>query len=94
MNRYNEEKRQSPRMPVELDVEVHCPGMPVRVLRTVDLSDSGLLMVMDSAELPPLGSHVQIQVVGKLGNNDSPPVVKAQVVRHIAGGFAVSFEDI
>jgi len=94
MNRDNEDKREYPRMPIELDVEVYCPDMPVRVLRTVDLSDNGLLMMMDSAELPPLGSQVWIQVVGKLGNDAPPPLVKAQVVRHITGGFAVSFKDI
>lgn len=87
-------KRACPRIPMEIDVEVHCPNSLVHVLRTVDLSHSGLLLVMDSPDRPPVGSQLKIQVVGRLGNGERPPLVEARVVRHVDKGFAVLFENV
>ncbi len=90
----DDDRRLYPRIPVEIDVEVHCPDTPMQVLRTADLSHIGLLLVMDSPDRPPVGSLVKIQVVGCLGNGERPPLVNARVIRHVDQGFAVLFEDV
>ena len=88
------DKRMHARIPMEIDVEVRCPDSPSLVLRTADLSHVGLLLMMESDARPSVGTQVTIQVVGMLGNGEPPPVVKARVVRHVADGFAVIFEDV
>jgi len=86
------DKRAHPRLPMEVEVELHCPGFPTRVLRTADLSHGGLL-VTDAPETPALGTPVRVQVVGTLGNGEQPPMVTGLVVRHVAGGFAIAFDE-
>lgn len=94
VRQHDKDRRAYPRIPMEIDVEVHCPNSPVQVLRTADLSHAGLLLVMDSPDRPPVGSQVKIQAVGHLGNGERPPLVEAWVVRHVDEGFAVLFEDV
>lgn len=94
MSPEDDDRRTYPRIPVEIDVEVHCPNTPIQVLRTADLSHIGLLLVMDSPDRPPVGSQVKIQVVGNLGNGERPPLVTARVIRHVDEGFAVLFENV
>lgn len=86
------DQRAHPRLPLEVEVELRCPGVPAWILRTTDLSHGGLL-VNDAPEIPALGTPVRVQVVGTLGNDERPPVVTGRVVRHVTGGFAIAFDE-
>lgn len=85
------DQRRHRRVPMEIDVELHRAGHPVCVVRTEDLSLSGVLLVLGGIEQPPLGSLVQLRVVGTLGDGETPPLVDALVVRHVLTGVAVQF---
>jgi c-di-GMP-binding flagellar brake protein YcgR len=90
----NADRRRHPRIPMEVEVEFHCPGGEMRVVRTRDLSGGGVLLVISETERPPLGAQVQVRVVGTLGDEgETPPLVAGRVVRHLPEGVAVEFVD-
>ncbi|HSP01589.1 MAG TPA: PilZ domain-containing protein [Thioalkalivibrio sp.] len=90
----NSERRRHPRLPMEVEVELHVPGEPMRVTRTQDLSGSGVLLLLAKEECPAPGTQVQIRVVGSIGEGEEPPLVPARIVRHVGEGVAVEFEGI
>lgn len=93
MNDSNE-KRQHPRLPVEVEVELHCTGRSMCLVWTDDLSNGGVLLTMNGhGDWPPIGSRVQIRVSGPLGGMDAAPLVDATVVRHTDEGIAVRFDE-
>lgn len=87
------DKRRYRRLPVEVEVELHRAGQPMCVVRTEDLSCGGVLLILDGVARPPLGTPVQVRVVGTLGAGEVPPLVDALVVRHAPDGVAVKFFD-
>lgn len=89
----NNEKRQHPRLPVEVEVELHRSGQSMCLVWTEDLSNGGVMLTMNGhGDWPPIGSKVQIRVSGLLGGVDEAPLVDAVVVRHTDTGVAVQFE--
>jgi len=68
------------------------PGAEARVLRTADLSHGGLLVAEDRA-LPAIGTAVELRVLGTLGGDEPPPLVRGRVVRHTPEGFAIAFDE-
>lgn len=87
------DKRRHRRLPMEVEVELHRSGQPMCLVRTEDLSCGGVLLILGSADRPPLGTQVQVRVVGTLGEGEAPPLVDALVVRHAPDGVAVQFAD-
>ena len=87
------DRRRHPRLPMAVEVELHCPGQPVRVVWTDDLSCGGVSLVLSQIERPPLGTRVQVRVVGMLGEGEIPPLVDGLVVRHVGEGMAIQFAD-
>ena len=87
------DKRRHRRLPLEVEVELHRAGQPMRVVQTEDLSIGGVLLLLDDADRPPLGTLVQVRVVGTLGEGETPPMVDARVVRHAPAGVAIQFSD-
>lgn len=87
------DQRRHRRLPLEVEVELYCAGQPMRVVRTEDLSCGGVLLILGGIERPPLGTQVQVRVVGTLGEGESPPLVDALVIRHAPDGVAVKFSD-
>ncbi|NEX21183.1 PilZ domain-containing protein [Thiorhodococcus mannitoliphagus] len=85
------DRRQHQRLPMEVEVELHQEGEPVRIVRTEDLSQGGVLLVLNGHARPAVGSRVQVRVCGLLGGGEAPPMVEATVVRHIEAGVAVQF---
>lgn len=90
----NNEKRQHPRLPVEVEVELYRSGQSMCLVWTEDLSNGGVMLTMNGhGDWPPVGSRVQIRVSGLLGGGDEAPLVDAIVVRHTDAGIAVQFEQ-
>jgi hypothetical protein len=90
----NNEKRQHPRLPVEVEVELHRSNRSMCLVWTDDLSSGGVLLTMNGhGDWPPVGSRVQIRVSGPLGGDEEAPLVDAIVVRHTAAGIAVQFDE-
>lgn len=90
----NNEKRQHPRLPVEVEVELHRSNRSMCLVWTDDLSSGGVLLTMNGhGDWPPVGSRVQIRVSGPLGGDEEAPLVDAIVVRHTEVGIAVQFDE-
>jgi hypothetical protein len=87
------DRRRHPRIPMEVEVEVHVEGEPLRVGHTMDLSGGGLLVILPESECPPPGTSIQVRVVGALGDGEEPPLVPGRVVRHMGDGVAVEFDS-
>ena len=85
------DRRMYPRLPLEVEVELHRPGRPMCVVRTEDLSNGGVLLILSDQDRPPVGDRVQVRVSGLLGGDDLPPMVEATVVRHADEGVAIQF---
>ncbi|NKN33497.1 PilZ domain-containing protein [Marichromatium bheemlicum] len=85
------DRRRHPRLPMQVEVDLFRPGHPVRRVWTNDLSGGGVMILIDDVDRPPVGTWVQLQVAGTLGSGETPPLVEAQVVRHLADGVALSF---
>ena len=91
----NNEKRQHPRLPVEVEVELHRSDRSMCLVWTDDLSNCGVSLTMNGhGDWPPIGARVQIRVSGPLGGDDEPPLVDAVVVRHTEAGIAVRFDEL
>ncbi|MDD3519244.1 MAG: PilZ domain-containing protein [Chromatiales bacterium] len=86
-----DERRRHVRVPVEIHVECYCDGQHARVLRTLDLSESGVFLVVDPITMPGIGGEVELQVVGTLGGGETPPRVRARVVRVTDEGVGLEF---
>lgn len=87
------EHRRYERYPINVDVEVTIPRFlrkQRRRYRTRDMSDGGVFLESDGRPSPPVGTVIEIRVVGQVGGQ-APPVVRARVVRVTADGMAVHF---
>ncbi|NEV60479.1 PilZ domain-containing protein [Thiorhodococcus minor] len=91
MTNFDSDRRQHPRLPMEVEVELHEAGEPVRIAHTGDLSQGGVLLVLNGHPKPEIGTRVQVRVCGLLGGGEEPPLVEAIVVREIQEGVAVQF---
>lgn len=87
------DRRRYPRLPLELELELHLPGQPVRKVRSEDLSHGGVLLILGREERPALGAKVMVRVSDALGGGDPAPLVEALVVRHAEDGVAVQFVE-
>lgn len=82
------EQRQHPRTALTLKVKISHDTMESVVLVTRDISESGIFIVTDETEMPPVGSVVQGQVQGEM---DDPPIVQMEVVRVEPDGVGLRF---
>lgn len=78
-------------LPIELEVEIRQPGLPPQILRTVQLQPEGLLVLSGLDPPPPIGTVLEIQIVGELGDGALPPLVNVRVSQHNVSGFFLTF---
>lgn len=86
-------KRQHERFPIEVEVEISVAGLfsrQRRILRTRDVSDSGVFVLSDARTCPAAGTEIEIRLTGLVDGQD-PPVVRARVVRVTSEGMAIAF---
>jgi len=82
------EQRRHPRIEMRLKVQISHESMDSVVLVTRDISQSGIYLVTDDAELPPVGTIVEGQVQGEV---EDPPQVQMEVVRVEPEGVGLRF---
>jgi hypothetical protein len=82
------EQRKHPRTPLALKVKISHHDRESMLLVTRDISESGIFIVADDAQMPPLGTVVQGQVQGEM---DDPPIVQMEVVRIEPDGMGLRF---
>ena len=87
------ENRRHERYPITVEVEVMIPGFwrkQRQMLRTRDMSDSGVFLECEAKSCPPVCAEVQVRVIGPR-DGEVLPRVRARVVRVSSDGMAVTF---
>lgn len=83
-------QRRHPRIPMGVKVKIFHPERGEIMVKTRNISDSGLFLFIDPDDIPPLGTVLFGQVQGML---EDPPLVKMKVVRLEAGGVGLQFME-
>ena len=85
------EQRKHLRIGLIVDIELTLPGQNKATVRTKNISDGGLFLVLDDVDLPPIGTEVQVRLKNQLGDGEEPPVNRAMVVRTEESGIGLEF---
>lgn len=83
-----ENKRIHPRHPLTVEVKIFHPDIGEKIVKTKNISESGLFILVEPTLMPALGEIVQGQVQGEF---DDLPVVKMKIVRTEKDGLGLQF---
>lgn len=82
------EKRQHVRTPFVCRIKIIHDSVGELVVKTRDISDGGVFVVLEPDQIPPIGSIVKGQVQGLF---EEAPILEMEVVRIEAGGVGLRF---
>lgn len=85
------EQRRHLRIGLVVEIDLTLPDLGKVTVRTRNISDGGLFLVLDDIEMPPIGTEVQVRLKNQLGDGEEPPVNRAKVVRHEPDGIGLAF---
>lgn len=85
------ENRKHLRIGLIVDIELTLPGQDSIDVRTRNISDGGLYLILDDIKLPVVGSEVKVRLKNQLGDGEEPPINRAKVVRHETDGIGLVF---
>lgn len=85
------ELRRHLRIGLAIDIELTLPDQGVVQVRTKNISDGGLFLVVESIQLPAVGTEVKVRLKNQLGDGEEPPINRALVVRHESDGIGLEF---
>ena len=89
----DDERRQHHRIQVPLEVELTHESIGTVMLKTRDLSDGGVFLVMKDQPIPPEGSLVKVRLKGAFDGGELPPATTMKVVRLEGLGVGLEFID-
>lgn len=94
-HKVSEEKRKYPRRKAHLEVELSFPSGEKVIVRTRDISEGGVFLVLDKLRRPVIGEVVNV----RLNNNEQNagevfPSSDAVVVRQEEGGIGLAFIEL
>jgi len=84
-------KRQSPRVPIQLEVEFDHQHTGVLFLKTRDISDTGIFIKLPTSDYPPIGTKAKVKLKNNFENGEDPPILDMEVVRHSSSGIGLTF---
>ncbi len=82
------EQRKCPRTPLKCRIKIYHSSIGEVIVSTRNISDSGVFIITEGVDMPPLGSIVQGQVQGLMAE---APVVDMEIVRVEPGGLGLKF---
>jgi hypothetical protein len=85
------ELRRHLRIGLVIDIELTLPNSEVMQVRTKNISDGGLFLVLVGAQMPVVGTEVKVRLKNQLGDGEEPPINRALVVRHESDGIGLEF---
>ena len=85
------EQRKHLRIGLVVDIELTLPEQAPVDVRTKNISDGGLFLILDDIEMPAVGTEVQVRLKNQLGDGEEPPINRARVVRHEDDGVGLEF---
>ncbi|UTF61644.1 PilZ domain-containing protein [Gilvimarinus sp. DA14] len=86
-----ENKREHLRTPVVCQIKICHEQLGEMLVKTRDISDGGVFVVLEPEQIPPVGSIVTGQVQGLM---DDAPVVEMEVVRVEPRGVGLRFINL
>lgn len=84
------ERRSEQRHPIAAEMKISHPDVGDIIVKTKNLSDSGLFVVAGSQQMPPVGTLVNCQVQRE---GEDMPVVPMKIVRTTEGGLGLLLVD-
>ncbi|WP_428634740.1 PilZ domain-containing protein [Sedimenticola sp.] len=81
-------RREHLRHPLTVDVKISHPDIGELIVKTKDISDGGLFILVEPADMPPIGEIVQGQVQGEA---EDLPIVTMKIVRTEDDGLGLQF---
>ena len=81
-------RREHERHPLCVDVKVSHSDIGEKIVKTKNISDSGLFIIVEPTEMPPVGEKVQGQVQN---HQQDMPMVKMEIVRVDVDGLGLKF---
>lgn len=85
------ENRKHLRIGLIVDIELTMLGQDMINVRTRNISDGGLYLILDDINLPEVGTEVKVRLKNQLGDGEEPPINRATVVRHEPDGIGLVF---
>ena len=82
------EKRRHIRTPLQCKIKIVHDSVGELVVKTRDISDGGVFVVLEPDQVPPIGTHVTGQVQGLM---DDAPILEMEVVRVEPAGVGLRF---
>jgi c-di-GMP-binding flagellar brake protein YcgR len=84
------DKRRHIRTPLACRIKIAHDNSEI-VVKTRDISDGGVFVVLEPDQVPPIGTHVTGQVQGLM---DDAPVLEMEVVRVEPSGVGLRFVNL
>lgn len=85
------ENRKHLRIGLVVEIELTLPDKAPVDVRTRNISDGGLYIILDKLDLPAIGTEVQVRLKNQMGDGEEPPINRALVVRHETDGIGLQF---
>ena len=82
------DKRRHIRTPLACRIKITHESMGEIIVKTRDISDGGVFVVLEPDQVPPVGTHVTGQVQGLM---DEAPILEMEVVRVEPAGVGLKF---
>lgn len=83
-------KRQHVRTPMTCSIKICHETLGEMLVKTRDISDGGVFVIIDPDHMPPIGDKVTGQIQGLM---DDAPVVEMEVVRVESDGIGLRFTN-
>lgn len=89
------ELRKYPRQQIHLEVELSFPSGEKQTVRTLDISDGGVFLIVDKLRRPIIGEVVEVKLINGEKNTDVVfPSADAVVVRQEERGVGLAFIEL
>ena len=85
------DKRRHIRTPLACRIKIIHESVGEFIVKTRDISDGGVFVVLEPEQVPPIGTYVTGQVQGLM---DDAPVLKMEVVRVEPSGVGLRFVNL
>lgn len=84
----SQDKRQHIRTSLQCKIKITHDSLGEKIVKTRDISDGGVFVVLEPNDIPPVGSIVTGQVQGLM---DHAPILEMEVVRVEPTGVGLRF---
>lgn len=83
-------RRVHPRIPMTVSIKISHPDIGEKLVKTKNISDSGVFILVEPTDMPAIGTIVSGQVQGII---DSAPELDMEIVRTESNGLGLRYVD-